>query len=107
MWIALEINISKNRTSNICLVVVNEFLSFLLGVKNKKLGILEKKYAGRRRQNLARTDRASYYKQEQWLEEFLYDKATFYNGSENDDSENDDENYNEKIEAVARGCYSK
>ena len=47
-----------------------------------------------RRQNLAETDRGSYYNQEEWLEEFLDDKGGFYNGSERDDSDND-ENYNE------------
>ena len=44
-----------------------------------------------RRQNLAETDRGSYYNQEEWLEEFLDDKGAFYNGSESDDSDNDDE----------------
>ena len=56
-----------------------------------------------RRQNLAETDRESYYNQEEWLGEFLDDKGAFYDGSESDDSEND-ENYNEKIEAVVRRC---
>ena len=46
-----------------------------------------------KRQNLAETDRVSYYNQEGWLEEFLDDKSTFYYGIESDDSENDDENY--------------
>ena len=52
------------------------------------------------RQNLAETDRGSYYNQVEWLEEFLDDKLAFYDGSESDDSEIDDENYNENIEAV-------
>ena len=52
------------------------------------------------RQNLAETDRGSYYNQAEWLEEFLDDKLAFYDGSESDDSEIDDENYNENIEAV-------
>ena len=60
-----------------------------------------------RRQNLAETDRGSYYNQEEWLEEFLDDKGAFYDGSESDDSENDDENYTENIEAVVRRCSSK
>ena len=59
-----------------------------------------------RRQNLAETDRESYYNHEEWLGEFLDDKGAFYDGSESDDSEND-ENYNEKIEAVVRRCSSK
>ena len=47
---------------------------------------------------LAETDRGSQYNQEELLEEFLDDKGAFYNGSESDDSDNDDENYNENIE---------
>ena len=43
------------------------------------------------RQNLAETDRGSYYNQEEWLEELLDNKGRFYNGSESDDSDNDDE----------------
>ena len=34
-----------------------------------------------RRQNLAETDRGSYYNQEEWVEEFLDDKGEFYNVS--------------------------
>ena len=49
-----------------------------------------------RRQNLAEADRESYHNQEEWLEEFLNDKSAFYNGSESDDSDNDDKNYNEQ-----------
>ena len=67
----------------------------------------EKYMPEERRQNLAETDRGSYYNQEEWLEEFLDDKGAFYDGSESDDSENDDENYPENIEAVVRGCSSK
>ena len=60
-----------------------------------------------RRQNLAETDRESYYKQEEWLKAFLDDKSAFSDGSESDDSDNDDENYNENIEAFVRRCSSK
>ena len=60
-----------------------------------------------RRQNLAETNRRSYYNQEKWLEEFLDDKAAFYSGIESDDSGNEDENYNENIGAVVRRCSSK
>ena len=49
----------------------------------------------------------SLYNQEEWLEEFIDDKGAFYNGSESDDSDNDDENYNENIEPVVRRCSSK
>ena len=55
-----------------------------------------------RRQNLAETDWGSYYNQQKWLENFLDDKGAFYNGSESDDSDND-----ENIEAVVRRCSSK
>ena len=44
------------------------------------------------RQNLAKTDR-SYYNQEEWLEKFLDDKGAFYDVSESNDSENNNENY--------------
>ena len=60
-----------------------------------------------KRQNLAETDRELYYNQEEWLEEFLDDSGTFYNGIEGDDSDNDDENYNENIGAVVCRCSSK
>ena len=60
-----------------------------------------------RRQNLPETDRGSYYNQEEWVEKFLDDKGAFYNGSESDDGDNDDEYYNENIEAVVRICSSK
>ena len=49
----------------------------------------------------------SLYNQEEWLEEFIDDKGAFYDGSESDDSDNDDENYNENIEAVVRRYSSK
>ena len=49
------------------------------------------------RQDLAETDKGSYYKQEEWLEAFLDDRSAFFNGSECDDSINDDEKYNENI----------
>ena len=48
----------------------------------------------KRRQNLAETDKGSYYKEE-WLEEFLDSKGAFYNGNESD---NNDESYNENNE---------
>ena len=64
----------------------------------------EKNTPEERIQNLAETDRGSYYIREEWLEEFLDDKGAFYNGIESDDSDNDDENYNENIGAVVRRC---
>ena len=60
-----------------------------------------------RRQNLAETNTGSYYNQEEWLEEFLDDKGAFYDGSEIDVSENDDENYTKNFEAVVCRCSSK
>ena len=58
-------------------------------------------------QNLAETDRGWFYNQEEWLEEFLNDKGAFYDGSESDNSESDDDNYTENIEAIVRRCSSK
>ena len=65
MQLIIDINISIKRTSEICLVVVNEFWVLLLGVKNKKFGIKLKKknMPEKRRQNLAEADRGSYYNQ--------------------------------------------
>ena len=51
-----------------------------------------------RRQNLAETDRGSYYNPEEWFEEFLDGKAAFYNDGESDDSDIEDQNYNENNE---------
>ena len=48
----------------------------------------------KRRQHLAETGRGSYY-QEEWLEELLGSKGTFYIGNEND---NDNESYNKNNE---------
>ena len=39
-----------------------------------------------RSQNLAETDKGSYYREE-WLEEFLDSKGAFYNGNESDNNE--------------------
>ena len=82
-------------------MTVNEF--FLEGVKKRKAWnkTREKYMPEERRQNLTETDRGSYYNQEEWLENFLDDKGAFYNGSESDESD-DDENYNENIEAAVR-----
>ena len=60
-----------------------------------------------RKQNLAEADRGSYCNQEEWLDEFSDNKGVFYNGIESDDSDNNDDNYNENIEAVVRRCSSK
>ena len=49
-------------------------------------------------QSLAETDKGSHYNQEEWLEGFLGNKGGFYNESESDDSDNDDEIYNENNE---------
>ena len=38
-----------------------------------------------RRQNLAETNRGSYYDQEEWLEKFADNKGAFYIGSESDE----------------------
>ena len=39
----------------------------------------------KRRQDLAETDKRSYYKEE-WLEEFLDSKRAFYSGNEGDNN---------------------
>ena len=52
----------------------------------------------KRRQNLAETDKGSYYKEE-WLEEFLDSKGAFYNGNESD--------INDEREAVTQRCSVK
>ena len=75
-------------------MVVTEFRVLLLDVKKQKARnkTRERYMPEERRQNLAETDRGSYHNQEEWLEELLDDRGTFYNGSESDDSDNDDEN---------------
>ena len=39
----------------------------------------------KRRENLAETEKGSYYKEE-WLEKFLESKGAFYNGNESDNN---------------------
>ena len=58
-------------------------------------------------QNLAERDSGLYYNLEEWVQEFLHDKGTFYSGSESDDGDNDDENYKENMEAAVRRFSSK
>ena len=71
-------------------------LSLFTGHKKWKAwnNTLEKYMWEERRQNLAETDRGSFYNQEECIQEFLDDKGAFYNGIESDDSDKDDENYN-------------
>ena len=57
----------------------------------------EKYMPEEKRQNLAQTDRWSYYNQQECFEEFLEGKGSFYKGRESDDSDNDDENYKERV----------
>ena len=86
-----------------------QILSPFTGRKKRKAWnkTREKYMPEERRQNLAETDWGSYNNQEKWFKEFLDEKGAFYNGSESDDSDNDDENYNEYIEAVVRRSSSK
>ena len=67
-----------------------------IGRKNRKaLNKTTEKYLPvKRRQNLAETDKGSYYKG-QWLEEFSNSKGAFNNGNEGD---NNDESYNKNNE---------
>ena len=57
----------------------------------------------KRRQSLAETDKGSYYNKKEWLEEFLDGKDAFYNGSENDDIDNDEQQ--QLYEGLANNCY--
>ena len=50
----------------------------------------------KRKQNLAETDKGSYYKEE-WLEEFLDSKGAFYNGENNEQQQ--------LPEGFANSCY--
>ena len=72
-------------------------LSFFTGHRKRKAWnkTREKYKPVKRRQNLAGTDRRSCYNKEEWLEEFLDGKSAFYNDSESDGSDTDDQNYNE------------
>ena len=83
-------------------MVVIEFWVLLLSIKNEKLGIrLEKNVCWNKENKIGLKQTRDHFTIK-WLEEFLDDKAAFYNDSEGDDSDNDDENYNENIEAVVR-----
>ena len=64
----------------------------------------EKYLLQKRRQDLAETDRGSYYNQKESPEEFLDNKDAFYDSTESDDIENADENDTEKIEAFFHRC---
>ena len=93
-------------------MVVSESWVLSLGVKSKAWKKTGEKYISKEsRQNLAETDRGSYYNQEEWSEEFLDNEGGFYNGSESDGSDNDDEIYNENneqqqlSEGFANNCY--
>ena len=56
-----------------------------------------------RRQNLAETEKESFYNQAEWVEDFLDNKGAFCNVSDSDDGDNDDENCNKNMEtAVCR-----
>ena len=78
-------------------------------VKNENPSWTRQEYMPvKRRQNLAKTGKGSFYKEE-WLE-FLDSKGAFYNGNE---SNNDDESYNENNEqqqlpeGFANSCYKR
>ena len=84
-------------------------LSPFAGSKKRKAWnkTIKKYMLEERIQNLAETDRGSYYKQGERLEAFWNDKSAFSDSSESDDSDNDDENYSENIEAFFRRRSSK
>ena len=81
-------------------MVINEFWVLLLCIKSKKFGI-------RLETNICQNSQGTYYNQEEWLEVFLGDTSAFCNGSESDDSDNVDEDYNENIAEVVRRCCLK
>ena len=88
-------------------MVVNEFWILLLGVNNENLGIRLEKNICLKKKEFGWNRRGSYYKQEEWLETLLDENSAFSDGSESDDSNNDDEDCNENIEAFVRRCPSK
>ena len=58
------------------------------------------------RQNLANTDRGSYYNQEEWLEELLKDKGIFYNDSNIDSETYDNESSSDRNGEQEEVCES-
>ena len=58
------------------------------------------------RQNLANTDRGSYYNQEEWLEEFLELKGIFYNDSDSDSETYDNESSSDGDDEQEEVCES-
>ena len=67
----------------------------------------EKYMPGKRRQNLAETDRESQYKEER-LEELLDSKGAFYNGNESDnhDERRNENNKQQQLpEGFVNSCY--
>ena len=75
--------------------------------KRKAWNKTRKKYFPvKRRQDLAETDRGSYYKEE-WLEESLDSKGAFYNGNESDNDESYNENNEQQqlLKGFAYSCY--
>ena len=58
------------------------------------------------RQNLANTDRGSFYNQGAWLEEFLEDKAIFYNNSNSDSETYDNESSSDDDDEQKEVCKS-
>ena len=79
--------------------VRNRILIPFTGRKNVKLGIrLQKNICWKKADTIYWKQTGSYYNQEERLKELLDNKDGFYNGSESDDSDNDDEIYNENNE---------
>ena len=68
---------------------------------------IKQKAWNKTRENICRNSREIILQSRGMVEEFWDDKSTFYNCREKDDSDNDDEDYNENIEAVAHRCCSK
>ena len=82
-----------------------------MGVKNEKLVTTLEKNTCRKKEDKFSWNRQGIILQSrgmgEFLEQFLDDKGAFYNGSESDDGDNNDENYTENMEAVVHRCFSK
>ena len=76
----IDINLSIKRTLKISMEVANEFWILLLGARNEELGIRLEKNICRKKESKTQL------KQTGCLEEFLDDKAAFYNDSESDEA---------------------
>ena len=80
--------------------------SFYWAQKTKSLEDQRKIHAGKKRQNLAETDR-NHITKEEWSETFLDSKGVFCNGNESDNHESYNENNEQQQlpKGFANSCY--